>query len=65
MCTIFVIYKKENNMKFKRLCSWLQFDLFDMHWINGNRKTKKWIKKQMSKRTRRELNKRNKDNENG
>ena len=52
-------------MKFKRLCSWLQFDLFDMHWINGNRKTKKWIKKQMSKRTRRELNKRNKDNENG
>jgi len=41
-------------MNYKRLASWLQFDLFDMHWDKGNRKPKKWIKKQISKQTRRE-----------
>ena len=41
-------------MNYKRLASWLQFDLFDMYWGKGNRKPKKWIKKQISKQTRRE-----------
>ena len=44
-------------MNYKRLASWLQFDLFDMYGGGDGRKAKKWIKKQMSKKSRRELKK--------
>ena len=41
-------------MNYKRLASWLQFTLFDCYSGGDGRKAKKWIKKQISKRTRRE-----------
>ena len=44
-----------SKFNYKRICSWLQFDLFDMHWRKGNRKFKKKIKKQMSKDLRRKI----------